>query len=170
MTSGWLSSLLDLAEVTVVGREISPRASRRETESGLKGEIPPDPVVVVGVPESASNAGSGGVLFSIPNRWSAKCELNTVETGLKLNATKSVFPGGALCGLLPLLSVGRAKLGLGGWRGFEPNEFDAWWVWASGRLIPGLLVLIHNGGIMRFGLGPEWESTVLSGDVGESVR
>lgn len=125
MTSGWLSSLLDLAEVTVIGGEIFPR---RETKSGLKGEIPPDPVVVVGVPESASNAGSEGVLFSIPNRWSAKCELNTVETGLKLNATKSVFPGGALHGLLSPLSAEGAKLGFGGWRGLEPNEFDAWWV------------------------------------------
>lgn len=40
------------------------------------------------------------------------------------------------------------------------------------RLIPGLLVLIYNGGIMRFGLGLGWEgwaSTVLSGDVGESA-
>ena len=124
MTSGWLSSLLDLVEVTVVGRKISPR----ETKSGLRGEPPPDPVVVVGVPESTSNAGSKGIWFSAPNRWSAKCELNTVETGLRLNATKSVFPGGALCTLLSSLSIGEVKFGFGGWRGFEPSEFDAWWV------------------------------------------
>ena len=114
MTSGWLSSLLDLAEVTVIGREISSRTSWRETKSGLRGEIPPDPVAVVGVPESASNEGSEGVLFFVPKRWSANCELNTVETGLKLNATKSVFPGGALCGLSSLLRAGEAKLGFGG--------------------------------------------------------
>jgi len=111
MTSGWLSLLLG-----------------GETKPGLRGEAPPDPVAVVGVPESASNAGSGGILFSIPNRWSANCELKIVETGLKLNATKSVFPGGALCTLLSSLSAGKAILGLGGWRGFEPNEFEAWWV------------------------------------------
>lgn len=108
------SSLLDLAEVTVIDREISPRISRRETKSGLRGEIPPDPVAVVGVSESASNAGSEGDSFSVPNKWSAKCELNTVETGLKLNATKSVFPGGALCTLSPSLPARDAKLGLGG--------------------------------------------------------
>jgi len=114
MTSGRLSSLLDLAEVMVIGREISSRASRIETKPGLRGEIPPDPVAVVGVSESASNAGSGGILSSIPNRWPAKCELNTVETGLKLNATKSIFPGGALFGFLPSPLAGEAKLGLGG--------------------------------------------------------
>ena len=107
---------------------ISPRASRIETKSGLSGEIPPDSVAVVGVPESASNAGSEGILLSIPNRWPANCELNTVETGLRRNATKSVFPGGALCTLFSSLFVGDANLGLGGRRGFEPNEFDAWWV------------------------------------------
>lgn len=43
----------------------------------------------------------------------------------------------------------------------------------SDRLVPGLLVFMHNGGIMRFGLGLEWEewvSVVLSGDVGESAE
>lgn len=114
MTSGWLSSLLDFPEVMVIGREISSRGSRSEAKSGLRGEIPPDPVAVVGVPESASNAGSKDAPFSVPSRWSVKCELNTVETGLKLNATKSVFPGGALCGFPPSLSGGEAKLGLGG--------------------------------------------------------
>lgn len=108
----------------VIGREISPRTSRGEVKSGLRGEIPPDPVAVVGVPESASSAGSEGILFPEPNRWSAKCELNTVETGLKLNATKSVFPGGALCTWFSPLSDGEAGLGLGSRRGLEPNELD----------------------------------------------
>ena len=125
MTSGWLSSLLDLAEVAVIGREIFPRVPRGETKSGLRGESPSDPVPVVGVPESASDADSEGVLLPTPNRWSAKCELNTVETGLKLNATKSVLPGGALCIMLSTLSTGEAKFGLGSRRGFEVNEPDA---------------------------------------------
>lgn len=60
--------------------------------------------------------------------WSAKSELNTVETGLKLKATKSVFPGGALRALLSPLSAEEAESGLGGRGGSEPNEFDIWWV------------------------------------------
>ena len=63
MTSGWPSSLLDLAEVTVTGRLTSPPVLWGETKSGLRGEIPSDPVPVVGVPESASDAGSEGILF-----------------------------------------------------------------------------------------------------------
>lgn len=118
--------------MAVIGREISPRTPWGETKSGLRGEVPPDPVAVVGVPESASNAGSEDILFPIPNRWSAKCELNTVEIGLKLSATKSVFPGGALCTSFISLSAGEEIFGLGSRRGFEPSEFDGWWVWVNG--------------------------------------
>jgi len=126
MTSGWPSSLLDLTEAVVIGPGASPRVLWGGTKSGLRGEIPSDPVAVVGVPESTSDVGSEWILLPVPNRWSAKCELNTVETGLKLNATKSVLPGGALCTMLSSPPTGEAKFGLGSRRGPEFNEPDPW--------------------------------------------
>jgi len=72
-----------------------------EEKSRLIGDMLSLKVVVIGVSRSISREGCElhcEIALSCSSMWSAKCELNIVDTGRSFSAMKSVVLGGALRG------------------------------------------------------------------------